>query len=52
MHTYEDLMRIFEAKCKKYPPEELDEDMKMLLYDEAIKEVYTMNTINEGNAVI
>lgn len=52
MLTYEDLMRIFEAKCKKYPPEELDEDMKMLLCDEAIKEVHIMDMINKGNTVI
>lgn len=52
MFTFEDVQRIFEAKCRKYPPEELDEDMKNLLLDEAVNEIRIMNMINKGNAVI
>lgn len=52
MFTYEDVKRIYDAKCRKYHPEELDEDMKKLLYEEAVKEVRIMNTVNKGNAVI
>ena len=52
MFTYEDVKRIYDAKCRKYPPEKLDEDMKKLLLDEVVNEVRIMNVINKGNAVI
>lgn len=42
MFTNEHIKRVYEAKCRKYPPAELTEDFKKLLYAEAVNEVNTM----------
>lgn len=46
MFTYEDVKRIYEAKCRKYPLAELTADFKELLYAEAVNEVNAMACVS------
>lgn len=49
--NYEEVKRRLQVKLSKYRPEILDDELTMILYDEAMKEVMCAKYINSGRAV-
>lgn len=44
--TNDDVLELYEIKCKKYKPEQLTDRLKNVLFHEARKEVQFMNFVN------
>ena len=51
MFEITDVEKIYNIKCNKYPPEQLSDKLKDILYEEAVKEVAFMNYINSRGGV-
>lgn len=47
-HNEEDVKRLYENKCSKYKAEQLTDSLKAILYEESVKEVIVMDSINNG----
>jgi len=49
---YEEVKRRFQVKLAKYKPEDIDDDLTMILYDEAMQEVTSARYINSGRGLM